>query len=376
MIQVFQGKKRGLGDGAEPAAYAKLDFKFREVIHHFKGAQLAVFLAIMLHSDENGLAFPSYVVLQRETGYGRDTIATALDGLCDLLIDGHHVLIRWRERGKDGKYKGGNKYLIFPSNDEVNLSEKPTLENPTLENPTLEKTNSGKSLPEVEPSSELEPQFNQEDAPEPLFVQPGDSPSANAAGAVAGVGQCICGEGMGVAAWSHSANCPVFIPRPRLGTPDTLHPAPVEPVEQPIDAPEPITSKHPAVAAFHKAWSRFPHKNSWADIAARIGGDSPDVARWEQTCRHWKLSGWDIRNLAGMFSRFDKSKELGVAPADVPYNGNGHKPGADSRVRGNPAMPERPSLWDEAEDDNSEINKQIDAQIRRERERRNNTPAR
>jgi len=137
MIKVFNGKWRGIG-GKEPEFWMKLDFRFREYLHHFKGAQLGVFLAITLHTDENGIAYPSYDLLEKETGYGRDTIGRALNKLCKTKINDQRVLMRFRERNDNGQYEGSNRYLIFPLEEEIK-NQSPIL-------PTLEKSNSGKLI--------------------------------------------------------------------------------------------------------------------------------------------------------------------------------------------------------------------------------------
>jgi len=140
MIKVFNGNWRGIGD-KEPEFWMRLEFGFRDYLHFFKGAKLAVFMAIVLHSDEDGIAFPSYDYMEQETGYGRDTIGRALNELCKLKIQGKRVLERYRIRDENGHLVGSNRYLIFPSEQDL-IYHSPIL-------PTLEKTNSGKSVLEV-----------------------------------------------------------------------------------------------------------------------------------------------------------------------------------------------------------------------------------
>jgi hypothetical protein len=118
MIGIFNGRERTLG-GTIPGVYVKLLVDFRSHLHLFKGAPLAVFLAIALHSDEHGWSFPSYRLLNRETGYGKDTIARALAALCKLKIDEHRVLLRYQPYDSKAKRWLNNRYLIFPSPDEV-----------------------------------------------------------------------------------------------------------------------------------------------------------------------------------------------------------------------------------------------------------------
>lgn len=149
MIKVFNGKWRGLGE-TEKAFGMILDFKFREIIHLFSGAELKVFIAIALHADENGKAYPGYDLLEKETGLHRSTVATALNSLCEMRIEDNLVLLRYRERDSEGKFVGGNKYIIFPTKDDIQSTK----------NPTMVKPNVGENRLEVKPGFEVKPSFN------------------------------------------------------------------------------------------------------------------------------------------------------------------------------------------------------------------------
>jgi hypothetical protein len=151
-MSIFKGRARGIGEAPTESVYMKVGVELRKHLHHFKGARLAVFMAIALHADENGESFPSYETLEKETGYGSDTISNALKGLCGLVIDGHRVLAKHRERDEEGRYSGGNKYLIFPTQGECQM----------WENPDMAKTRGGKSRAEEEPASKVEPSFKEE----------------------------------------------------------------------------------------------------------------------------------------------------------------------------------------------------------------------
>ena len=117
MISFFNGRTRTLG-GATSEVFAKVDVAFRGYLHLLKGAYLGVFLAIALHGNEDGWAWPSYATLARETGYSEDTIRRALAHLCKLEIDGHRVLLRYQPKGQEGTFQS-NRYLLFPSAEEV-----------------------------------------------------------------------------------------------------------------------------------------------------------------------------------------------------------------------------------------------------------------
>jgi len=117
MISIFNGRKRTLG-GETRDIYIQVNVDIRDHLHLFKGALLNVFMAIALHADEEGWAFPDYSLLAKETGYGEDTIRRALADLCDLRIEGHRVLLRYQPKRGDGTFSS-NHYLLFPSVEEV-----------------------------------------------------------------------------------------------------------------------------------------------------------------------------------------------------------------------------------------------------------------
>ncbi|MGC8946352.1 MAG: helix-turn-helix domain-containing protein [Anaerolineae bacterium] len=122
MITIFNGRSRGLGKRPASQVYAKIDITFREHLHLFKGAKLAVLLAISLHADEDGWAWPSYRTLSRETGYSQDKIRDALSELCRMTIDGHRVLLRYQPQQTGGQF-ASNRYLLFPTPEEVEQYE-------------------------------------------------------------------------------------------------------------------------------------------------------------------------------------------------------------------------------------------------------------
>lgn len=142
MFSIFRGTWRGASaDTAQEVTFAKIGVEFRKMLHHFKGAKLHVFMAVALHMDESGVSHPSYDLLEKETGYGRETIARALNELCGTTINDRLVLMRWRERDDRGQYTGSNHYLLFPTEQEIQSRENP---------------NGGIIEPEVEPGSAKE----------------------------------------------------------------------------------------------------------------------------------------------------------------------------------------------------------------------------
>jgi hypothetical protein len=84
----------------------------------FKGARLAVFMALALHTNSEGWAIVSLALLRKETGYASDTIASAIARLCRLEIDGHRVLMAVRSSrpaGPHAKYY----FRIFPADGDL-----------------------------------------------------------------------------------------------------------------------------------------------------------------------------------------------------------------------------------------------------------------
>ncbi len=118
MITIFNGRERKLG-GSTTNIFAQINVEFRQHLHHLKGAPLGVFLAISLHANANGWAWPTRELLARETGYGVQTISIALARLCEIEINGQRLLLKYQPRtGIAGTWESNN-YLIFPSPTEV-----------------------------------------------------------------------------------------------------------------------------------------------------------------------------------------------------------------------------------------------------------------
>lgn len=142
MISIFNGRSRGLGNGVQTDIYLQVSVHLRAHLHLFRGAKLGVFLAIALHSDQRGWANPPVRLLQRETGYNKDTVTRAITELIELTVDGHAILLRDQSRNLEGKYHH-TRYLIFPTPEEVarfdpphpSCPKKPDPEKPEPEKP-------------------------------------------------------------------------------------------------------------------------------------------------------------------------------------------------------------------------------------------------
>ena len=198
MISIFNGRSRSLGEGERKEVYLKVHVAFRRYLHLFRGASLAVFQAIALHSDEQGWSWPTVATIHRETGYKDDAIYSALNKLETIEIKGRRVLLRTKTppphftAPDDGNY-ARNFYLIFPSSEELRKyaedasgkrknqggsnkenhlgktgygftgPEKPGTENPDTVFPGIKKNHgsqaepSGKEKPHTQPESGAQP---------------------------------------------------------------------------------------------------------------------------------------------------------------------------------------------------------------------------
>ncbi len=145
MITIFNGRKRSLGKKEKEEYYIQVDVDFRQHLHLLKGAKLAVFMAIALHTDEDGISFPSVKLLCKETGYNRETVFDALAELEEIEINGAKLLCRYKSKAEDGTFQN-NQYLIFPTDDDqigiLPSTEKPdTVKNQHGKTSTLRRTN-------------------------------------------------------------------------------------------------------------------------------------------------------------------------------------------------------------------------------------------
>lgn len=134
MISIFNGRERTLG-GSTSEVFAQINVDFRQHLHVLKGARLAVFLAISLHTNARGWAWPSRKLLSRETGYSLDTISRTLTDLCQVTINGQRLLLRYQS-SNNGSFDS-NQYLIFPSPAEVAQFEHSQIELPIHRTPKI-----------------------------------------------------------------------------------------------------------------------------------------------------------------------------------------------------------------------------------------------
>jgi hypothetical protein len=119
VISTFASNQRTFGGaGTEQVFHMRMEARFREYLYHFKGPKLAIFLAIALHADDQGWAWPSLSLLSKETGYNITTISENVTELCAMQIDRHHVLIAVQAKDVTNRFKA-NRYLVLPSDAEV-----------------------------------------------------------------------------------------------------------------------------------------------------------------------------------------------------------------------------------------------------------------
>ena len=114
MLGIFQG--RGLFQEGE-GVFAQIDVTMREHLHEFNTGKslnpLGIFLAIALHANKDGWAWPSRELIKKETGIKGDAaITSALKHLRGMKINGQRVFAHYRVQ-KDGQW-GQSAYLIFP----------------------------------------------------------------------------------------------------------------------------------------------------------------------------------------------------------------------------------------------------------------------
>ena len=133
MISIFNGKTRNLGKGPKQDICIQVSIDLRKHLHLLKGARLGVLMCIASHSDNEGWAFPSVDTIKRETGYNEHTIYKALDELCKLILDGSRILLRHQKVNIERGYFESNRYLLFPSPEEVAKWEKKR-DGPTAQN--------------------------------------------------------------------------------------------------------------------------------------------------------------------------------------------------------------------------------------------------
>jgi len=279
MIQIFNGRSRGLGQDAQHAVYMQISVALRQHLHHFKGARLGVFLAIALHSNADGWAWPSMPVLRAETGYNVQTISQALSDLCVLTIDGQRVLLSVQDRAASGTF-ATNRYLLFPSDEDVarfaGEEGDPEARMP-LEAPVTPVPSS--AAPSVEKPSTVVPHTA--------------APLSEKAHVRRTMGNKNHGEQEPV-----SACAPRQPPLP-AGQPGATSPPPTE---------------HPAITAYRVTFGRSPTERQTAAIAQTV----TDIERWTRVLDDWQENAWRAESVGKMLDRYHNhdQEHSYAAPSD------------------------------------------------------------
>lgn len=305
MITIFNGKRRGF-DGNDKAHYAKLDFGFRRYLHHFKGPHLAVFLAICLHADEGGWAWPGAKLLADETGYNIGTVRKVIADLCGMVVDGKRVLLKYQPKGTEDGQFASNRYLIFPSQEEIAANSGRGIHQ---QPPVNGETGNGEDDSEGEPGEKENQEEHGADAPCDE-LQPTPSP----------VNCPKCGERV---PWN--PNWPTdVITCAECGTEIPVVPAvpipPQEPLCEECGRPRRTTREFPRLDQLcqcgREELPEAPPVNSWREDAgqpwATWGADSDEFARavqrYGEAGREVQRLGYELERQFGMRPRWDKKK--------------------------------------------------------------------
>jgi len=273
MIQIFNGRSRALGQDAQDAVYLQVSVTLRQHLHHFKGARLGVFMAIALHSNAEGWAWPSLAILRSETGYNVQTISQALSDLCVLTIDGHRVLLSVQDRAVSGTF-ATNRYLLFPSDEDVAryAGEEDSQARPPLDVPLM-------ATPQV-----AQPSTEKPSTAAPLSAK--------------------AHERRTMGNKNHGEQEPA---RERTRRVASL------PAGQSSAIPPP-PAEHPAITAYRTTFGRSPTDRQATAIANTV----TDITRWTRVLDDWQANAWRAESVGKMLDRYDHHVEEHsyAAPSD------------------------------------------------------------
>jgi hypothetical protein len=276
MIQIFNGRSRGLGQEGQDAVYLQVSVALRGHLHHFKGARLGVFMAIALHSNADGWAWPSMAALKAETGYNVQTISQALHDLCVLTIDDQRVLLAVQQRTAQGAF-ASNRYLLFPSAEEVAQFE------PEDATPATTK---------------LAPAM-------PLTAQPRTEKPSTA-----------------------QPNTEKAHERRTMGNKNQKKEEPGGARTSPVAAAavHGSSGEHPAIAAYRAAFGRMPTERQYTVIAETV----TDLDRWRRVLDDWQENAWRAESVGKMLDRYRNQAEEQphAPPVQRPADGRPSRPSA------------------------------------------------
>ena len=298
MIQIFNGRSRSLGQDAQDAVYLQVSVTLRHHLHHVKGARLGVLMAIALHSNAEGWAWPSMALLRAETGYNVQTISLALRDLCALTIDGHRVLLSVQDRAAHGTF-ATNRYLLFPSAEEVarfareEQDAQPRPSAPTMATPKA-----------VRPASKL-----------PHVAAPSTAaPSAGFPSTENPYERSTTGNK------NHDRERdPMSERAPAAAAPEAVE----------ASADSPPSTDHPAVQVYRTTFGQSPTNCQCAAIAGTV----TDLQRWRRVLDDWLTNAWRMESVGKMLDRYQHHHEEPDAAhthrrANRPGDRHGHRPSA------------------------------------------------
>jgi hypothetical protein len=276
MIQIFNGRSRALGQDGQEAVYVQVAVTMRSHLHHFKGARLGVLMAIALHSNAEGWAWPSLNTLRSETGYNVQTISQALKELCTLTIDGQRVLLSVQDRTATGTFTT-NRYLLFPS--DADLANYAGEDGDPQAQPPLEVLDV--AAPEgAVPGTAAPPLAHPPPERPPAVTPPTARPSSTLPSTESAYERSTMGnknhdrEGEGER-----------VSAPARGAPADESPG---------------AADHPAVAAYRTTFGQSPTARQATAIAECV----TDLARWQRVLDDWLTNAWRRESVGKMLDRY------------------------------------------------------------------------
>jgi hypothetical protein len=320
MIQIFNGRSRALGQDAQEAVFLQVSVNMRQHLHHFKGARLGVCMAIALHSNADGWAWPSLSVLRTETGYNVQTISQALSDLCALRIDGQRVLLAVQDRAPHGTF-ATNRYLLFPSAAELARYQGAATDGtPPLLPDTRASTPTPDAPATVGPGTPA-PATVGPDAPAPSSAQPSVEKPSTVQPHTAAPSSEMAHERRTMANKNQEGEQePVRERAPRL----TPAPARIS------GTTSPPPTEHPAITAYRTTFGRSPTDRQTAAIADAV----TDLSRWTRVLDDWQENAWRAESVGKMLDRYrNHAEEHSHA---IPSDRGAH---ADGRARRPSAAP-------------------------------------
>ncbi len=282
MIQIFNGRSRGLGLDGQGAVYLQVSVTLRQHLHHFKGARLSVFMAIALHSNADGWAWPSMAVLKAETGYNIQTISQALSDLCAVCINGQRVLLAVQDRAPHGTF-ATNRYLLFPSAAEVEQYERADGPPPIL-------SDTPGATPAPDTPTTAAPATVEPDTPAPSSAAPSvEKPSTVPPDTVA-PSSAKAHERRTMANKNHGEQEPVRERARRVAS---------RPAGQ-SGATSPPPTEHPAIIAYRTTFGKSPTDRQATAITDAV----TDITRWTRVLDDWQANAWRAESVGNMLDRY------------------------------------------------------------------------